>query len=74
MEQTIKCPAGAKRLSRHEMKGVVGGSQWYVVCTLYNFLGCYMDDAACAANCPQPSNCRWNYGCPNDLPPGDWWW
>ncbi len=72
--QLQQMPAGAKKLSRTEMKTVTGGSQWYVVCTLNNHLGCYLDNQACCADCPDPSNCRWNFGCPSDLPPGDWTW
>jgi hypothetical protein len=73
-QQQNRFPAGATKLSREEMKAIQGGNQWFVICTLSNHLGCYYTEQACEADCPQPSNCRWNDGCPANLPPGDWTW
>lgn len=73
--QQQNCPTGAQKLDKQALKAIIGGSNgWYVICTLSNHLGCYNTMPACEADCPDPSNCRWNDGCPNDLPPGDWYW
>lgn len=67
--------AGPQRLSKSDMKAIKGGNDgWFVICTLSNHLGCYYTMPACEADCPNPTNCRWNDGCPNNLPPGDWYW
>lgn len=74
-QQQNKYLAGAKKLSRKEMKAIQGGTPgWYVICTLSNHLGCYPEMNYCLADCPMPTNCRWNDGCPTNLPPGDWYW